>query len=88
MYAPVSAANTPSSHADPPCCSQVTAPWLPNPAFSAEGDDTAIKRAFAVFQKGGVIMDVVDGEQAQMGSGQGLTNPNPNPNLTLTLTLT
>ena len=31
----------------------------------------AVKRAFAVFQKGGVIMDVVDGEQARIAEDAG-----------------
>ena len=30
-----------------------------------------MKRAFAVFQKGGVIMDVVDGEQARIAEAAG-----------------
>ena len=38
------------------------APWHALPPTDSEVD-TAVKRAFAVFQQGGVIMDVVDGEQ-------------------------
>jgi len=48
----------------------VTAPWQPNPAPGADVD-TAIKRAFAVFQQGGVIMDVVNGEQARIAEAAG-----------------
>merc|ERR1719326_2152348 len=33
--------------------------------------DAAVKRAFAVFQKGGVIMDVVNGEQARIAEDAG-----------------
>merc|ERR1712137_650365 len=46
------------------------APWHALPPTDAEVD-TAVKRAFAVFQQGGVIMDVVDGEQAQIAEAAG-----------------
>ena len=48
-----------------------TAPWLPAPEVGAEAADAAVKRAFAVFQKGGVIMDVVDAEQARIAEAAG-----------------
>merc|ERR1719487_1777867 len=52
----------------------VAAPWAGvNP--SEDGDlgygTEAVKRAFAVFQKGGVIMDVVNGEQARIAEDAG-----------------
>merc|ERR1712087_157184 len=46
------------------------APWHSLPAKDAEVD-TAVKRAFAVFQQGGVIMDVVNGEQARIAEAAG-----------------
>jgi len=52
----------------------VAAPWsVVNPAKEGElgYGSTAVKRAFAVFQKGGVIMDVVDGEQARIAEEAG-----------------
>eukprot|EP00962_Isochrysis_galbana_P032908 scaffold10908_cov105-Isochrysis_galbana.AAC.2 len=48
----------------------ITAPWSPNP-MPDSGVDVAVKRAFAVFQKGGVIMDVVNGEQARIAEEAG-----------------
>jgi len=52
---------------------EVAAPWS---ALSATDGphhygSTAVKRAFAVFQKGGVIMDVVNGEQARIAESAG-----------------
>merc|ERR1740115_67747 len=41
------------------------APWHVLPETEAEVD-TAVRRAFAVFQQGGVIMDVVNGDQARL----------------------
>jgi len=49
----------------------VAAPWITPPADSVGYGSTAVKRAFAVFQKGGVIMDVVDGEQARIAEDAG-----------------
>ncbi|EOD16846.1 pyridoxine biosynthesis protein [Emiliania huxleyi CCMP1516] len=46
------------------------APWQPLPRPDS-AVDTAVKRAFAVFQQGGVIMDVVDGEQARIAEEAG-----------------
>jgi len=60
--APAGAAPTPSPTA--------VAPWAALPPTDAEVD-TAVKRAFAVFQQGGVIMDVVDGEQARIAEAAG-----------------
>jgi pyridoxal 5'-phosphate synthase pdxS subunit len=52
----------------------VAAPWAGVDA-AKDGKlgygSTAVKRAFAVFQKGGVIMDVVDGEQARIAEEAG-----------------
>jgi len=48
----------------------VAAPWTPTPADAGYGSE-AVKRAFAVFQKGGVIMDVVNGEQARIAEDAG-----------------
>ena len=52
------------------------APWAPvGPVGS-----TAVKRAFAVFQKGGVIMDVTNGDQARAAEAPTPTlNPGPQP---------
>ena len=47
-----------------------TAPWHPTP----RGDDvldTGVKRAFMVFQQGGVIMDVVNAAQARIAEEAG-----------------
>jgi pyridoxal 5'-phosphate synthase pdxS subunit len=52
----------------------VAAPWSAvNKAKEGEFGygSTAVKRAFAVFQKGGVIMDVVNGEQARIAEEAG-----------------
>merc|ERR1719487_1489348 len=52
----------------------VAAPWAGvNPTKDGElgYGSTAVKRAFAVFQKGGVIMDVVNGEQARIAEEAG-----------------
>eukprot|EP00316_Scyphosphaera_apsteinii_P023352 CAMPEP_0119302216 /NCGR_PEP_ID=MMETSP1333-20130426/3858_1 /TAXON_ID=418940 /ORGANISM="Scyphosphaera apsteinii, Strain RCC1455" /LENGTH=579 /DNA_ID=CAMNT_0007304507 /DNA_START=23 /DNA_END=1762 /DNA_ORIENTATION=- len=46
------------------------APWYAIPSKDAE-PDTAVKRAFAVFQQGGVIMDVTNGEQARIAEAAG-----------------
>jgi len=54
--------------AAPPAVTAV-APWC---AVEGEGvGSTAVKRAFSVFQKGGVIMDVVDGKQAKLAEAAG-----------------
>merc|ERR1711920_1068784 len=52
----------------PPPTSQ--APWQLVPLDDAYGS-TAVKRAFPVFQQGGVIMDVVDGNQARIAEAAG-----------------
>merc|ERR1711920_546511 len=52
----------------PPPTSQ--APWQSVPFDDAYGS-TAVKRAFPVFQQGGVIMDVVDGNQARIAEAAG-----------------
>ena len=49
----------------------VAAPWIAAPALGMGYGSTAAKRAFAVFQKGGVIMDVVDGHQARIAEAAG-----------------
>ena len=46
------------------------APWHYVPPKDAEAG-VAVKRAFAVFQQGGVIMDVVNGEQARIAEAAG-----------------
>jgi len=46
------------------------APWQYTPADDGYGS-LAVKRAFPVFQQGGVIMDVVDGEQARIAEAAG-----------------
>jgi len=56
--------------AEAPPAPTTLAPWSPLPAKDADVD-TAVKRAFAVFQQGGVIMDVVDGEQARIAEEAG-----------------
>lgn len=54
---------------EPPPPVKAAAPWM---AVDGEGvGSTAVKRAFAVFQKGGVIMDVVNGEQARIAEAAG-----------------
>ena len=45
----------------------VAAPWMPTPSDYGYGSEV-VKRAFSVFQKGGVIMDVVNGEQVRLQS--------------------
>ena len=45
-------------------------PWLDAPALEAK-PGTAVKRAFAIFQQGGVIMDVVNAEQARIAEAAG-----------------
>merc|ERR1712176_561617 len=52
----------------PPPTSQ--APWQLVPLDDAYGS-TAVKRAFPVFLQGGVIMDVVDGNQARIAEAAG-----------------
>jgi len=51
----------------------VAAPWCEVTKKDAPMGygSTAVKRAFAVFQKGGVIMDVVDGAQARIAEDAG-----------------
>jgi len=54
---------------EPPPPAAASAPWA-----SVDGlgfGSTAVKRAFAVFQKGGVIMDVTDGDQARIAEAAG-----------------
>ncbi|KAL1511616.1 hypothetical protein AB1Y20_006409 [Prymnesium parvum] len=54
---------------EPPPRVEAVAPWA---AVDGLGrGSTAVKRAFAVFQKGGVIMDVVDGDQARIAEAAG-----------------
>jgi len=53
----------------PPPAVGAAAPWTPVEGLGL--GSTAVKRAFAVFQKGGVIMDVVDGEQARIAEAAG-----------------
>ena len=60
-----------SSPSTPPPAVGAAAPWSPTAEADAESPDTNIKRAFAVFQQGGVIMDVVDGEQARIAEAAG-----------------
>jgi len=52
---------------EPPPAVEAAAPWK---AYDGVGS-TAVKNAFAVFQKGGVIMDVVDGDQARIAEAAG-----------------
>ena len=52
-----------------PPAATAAAPWSPVDGLGL--GSTAVKRAFAVFQKGGVIMDVVDGEQARIAESAG-----------------
>ena len=54
----------------PPPKPTTVAPWHALPESGAEVD-TAVRRAFAVFQQGGVIMDVVNGEQARLAEEAG-----------------
>merc|ERR1719162_1077022 len=54
----------------PPPKPTTAAPWHALPGSGAEAD-TAVRRAFAVFQQGGVIMDVVNGEQARLAEEAG-----------------
>jgi len=58
-----------TSPIEAPPAVEAAAPWT-----SVEGlgqGSTAVKRAFAVFQKGGVIMDVVNGDQARIAEAAG-----------------
>jgi len=59
-----------STTAVPPPEPTTVAPWHALPEAGAEVD-TAVRRAFAVFQQGGVIMDVVNGEQARLAEEAG-----------------
>jgi len=59
-----------STTAVPPPEPTTVAPWHALPEPGAEVD-TAVRRAFAVFQQGGVIMDVVNGEQARLAEEAG-----------------
>jgi pyridoxal 5'-phosphate synthase glutaminase subunit Pdx2 len=70
----VAGANVDTSASAPYPAPAVTAPWSPNPAPGSDVD-VAVKRAFAVFQKGGVIMDVVNGEQARIAEEAGAPSP-------------
>ena len=54
---------------EPPPLVGAAAPWAAAPEGYNAGSE-AVKRAFAVFQKGGVIMDVVDGQQAKIAREQ------------------
>jgi len=49
---------------------EIAAPWMNQPTDLGYGSEV-VKRAFAVFQKGGVIMDVVNGEQARIAEDAG-----------------
>ena len=49
---------------------ELAAPWSAVKELEESGS-TAVKRAFAVFQKGGVIMDVTNGEQAKIAEAAG-----------------
>jgi len=55
----------------PPPAVETAAPWASVGSGSVSYGSTAVKRAFAVFQKGGVIMDVVNGEQAKIAEAAG-----------------
>mmetsp|Transcript_21406 Transcript_21406/g.43322 ORF Transcript_21406/g.43322 Transcript_21406/m.43322 type:complete len:577 (-) Transcript_21406:279-2009(-) len=58
-----------TSPIEAPPAVEAAAPWI---AVEGAGvGSTAVKRAFAVFQKGGVIMDVVNGEQARIAEAAG-----------------
>merc|ERR1719253_1078310 len=59
-----------SPRASPPSV-ETAAPWNGVSAGDDSVGSTAVKRAFAVFQKGGVIMDVVDGDQARIAEAAG-----------------
>ena len=54
----------------PPPVAAAAAPWASTDGELGYGS-TAVKRAFAVFQKGGVIMDVTDGDQARIAEAAG-----------------
>ena len=58
-----------SPPAAPPAVA-AAAPWAPVPQTGSDVG-VAVKRAFAVFQKGGVIMDVVNAEQARIAEAAG-----------------
>lgn len=49
---------------------EATGPWAVPATYDTE-PGTATKRAFAIFQQGGVIMDVVNGEQARIAEAAG-----------------
>merc|ERR1719253_1446987 len=59
-----------SPRASPPSV-ETAAPWNGVSAGDDSVGSTAVKRAFSVFQKGGVIMDVVNGEQARIAEDAG-----------------
>merc|ERR1719253_1651797 len=59
-----------SPRASPPSV-ETAAPWNGVSAGDDSVGSTAVKRAFSVFQKGGVIMDVVNGEQARVAEAAG-----------------
>ena len=67
-----------STTAVPPPEPTTVAPWHALPESGAEVD-TAVRRAFAVFQQGGVIMDVVNGEQATTRTLNTHPRPHPHP---------
>ena len=67
-----------STTAVPPPEPTTVAPWHALPESGAEVD-TAVRRAFAVFQQGGVIMDVVNGEQARTRTLNTHPRPHPHP---------
>ena len=54
---------------EPPPPVKAAAPWQPVDGLGL--GSTAVKNAFAVFQKGGVIMDVVNGDQARIAEAAG-----------------
>lgn len=47
------------------------APWMPNPESTEDVLTESVKRAFMVYQQGGVIMDVVDAWQARVAEEAG-----------------
>lgn len=59
-----------SSESAPLPPANAAAPWAPAPSVGAT-PDVAVKRAFAVFQQGGVIMDVVNADQARIAEAAG-----------------
>ena len=54
-----------------PASSPTSSPPAPGPLTPPPFPSSQVKRAFAVFQKGGVIMDVTNGEQAKIAEAAG-----------------